>query len=697
MTVRLPQGRWQVAAMPWFVDDITETEVGAIDNLAYIAQSSEVVAKLTVDLPWFEDGITETELEGIKYLGYIAYDSETTARQVAALAWFVDDITDTEVEAIDNLAYIAQSSEAVAELTVDLPWFEDGITETELEGVKYLGYIAYDSETTARQVTDLPWFVDGITDLEVEAIDNLAYIAQSSGTVAELTVGMPWFADGVAATELEGVKYLGYIAYDSETTAKQVAYLPWFVDGITDLEVEAIDNLAYLAQSSEAAAERIVKMPFLTAIEPVDVSALDALAGLAGDAEELLQQVLTHPSLTGGITDAPTPVVAMLYGVAETNPGLIDRLLDSKVVNLERRSITLPLAGEVDLVIVRTAPGAARGMDLLEHSVRSSEELMGRPLPTRYVGLLYEDAVIGDYAGANFGTHIAILPEYDVDDGSHEGIAHEVAHYYWVGNAAWIDEGMANFMGAAIGSRRTGEPIGVTNAPCAYAQSITELETLAPDPVEDYDVFGCNYSLGERLFVDMYRAMGEDAIWERLRDLYDKSLMEDSADDLKGTALTIEHLREVFQSDPGALVSIKRSYDRTEGYDLSHLDLRSADPTLPSINGQIDEAFINIGEDGPAVSSFSVEDVANQTVWLNLDYSYNVTGGPHKLVLALVEFYEDGFAFRRGSVEITAESQNIGGVSFAYVGSDKWAPGRYWVYLYDGDRKVADVQYEVTP
>ena len=97
------------------------------------------------------------------------------------------------------------------------------------------------------------------------------------------------------------------------------------------------------------------------------------------------------------------------------------------------------------------------------------------------------------------------------------------------------------------------------------------------------------------------------------------------------------------------------------------------------------------------MSSFSVEDVANQTVWLNLDYSYNVTGGPHKLVLALVEFYEDGFAFRRGSVEITAESQNIGGVSFAYVGSDKWAPGRYWVYLYDGDRKVADVQYEVTP
>ena len=195
--------------------------------------------------------------------------------------------------------------------------------------------------------------------------------------------------------------------------------------------------------------------------------------------------------------------------------------------------------------------------------------------------------------------------------------------------------------------------------------------------------------------MDMYRILDEDAIWRGLRDLYDKSLVED--DDLKRTALEIKHLREVFQSDPGALVSIGRWYDRTEDYDLSRLDLRSADPTLPSINGQIDEAYINIGEDGPAVSRFSVEDVADQAVWLNLDYSYNVTGGPHKLVLALVEFYEDGFAFRRGSVEITAESRYIGGVSLAYVGSDKWAPGRYWVYLYDGDRKVADVQYEVTP
>ena len=83
------------------------------------------------------------------------------------------------------------------------------------------------------------------------------------------------------------------------------------------------------------------------------------------------------------------------------------------------------------LVIIRTSPGAARSMDLLEHSVRRIEEHMGSPLPTKYVGLLYENAVSGSNAGTNFGTHIAILPKYDSDEEPFSGsaIAHEVAHY----------------------------------------------------------------------------------------------------------------------------------------------------------------------------------------------------------------------------------------------------------------------------
>ena len=691
-----------IVAIDWIEDGIGASESEAVQEVVTLAAFHEVLTSSLIDRPWFADGVTETELEGIKYLGYIAYDSDATARQVADMLWFVDSITEMEVEAIDNLAYIAQSSEAVAELTVDMSWFMDGITETELEGVKYLGYIAYDSDATARQVADMLWFVDGITETEVEAVDNLAYIAQSSEAVAEIVVKMPWFTDGITETELEGIKYLSYISNDSEAAATQVADMLWFADGITKTEVEAVRYLGYISNDNTGAAERITEMPFLTSIEPVDVSALDALSGLAALREGVFEQVMAHPSLAVGITDAITPVVATLYGVAKTNPNLVDTLLDPGNVNLERRSITLPLTGDVDLAIVRTAPGAVRGMSLLEHSVRASEEIMGKPLPTHYVGLLYEDAASGGSAGTNFGTHMAILPEYDVDDGSYKAefaphvIGHEVAHYYWSGNADWLDEGAADFMASTIENRRTGKPVGLSNDPCTYARTIAELEVLAPDPDSD-DEFGCNYSLGERLFVDMHRTIGNNAVWKGLRELYGRSLVEDDADDLKDTALNIEHLREAFRPVPAASVVITRWYDGTESYDLTQLDLNPADPSLPSVNGRIDEAYIQIGEDGPKVSSFSAQDVGEHTVWLNLDYSYNVTGGPHSLLLSFAEFYEDGLHFRRGTVEVIAEDQYTGGTSYIPVGPEQWVLGRYWVYVYAGDRKVAEVEYEVTP
>ena len=555
--------------------------------------------------------------------------------------------------------------------------------------------------TLATSIVAVDWIADGVEASESETVQELMHLAAFHEMLTASLIDLPWFADDFAETEVEALEYFRYLASDSATAASLIMEMPWFVDGINELDVRIIDNLSYVAQNNASEAERIVRMPFLTAIEPVDVSVMESLADLASFQEAEFSQVMAHPSLARDITDDLTPIVAMLYGVATTNATLIDRLLDSSRVDIERRSITLPLTGEVDLSIVRTAPGAVRSMNLLEHSVRLAEELMGKALPTRFVGLLYEESVTGDYAGNNFGTHIVILPKYDVDDGSFHAefapgnIAHEVAHYYWRGNSDWIDEGVAEFMTYALENRRTGEPIRVANDPCAHARSIIELEALGPDPDADYDVFGCNYSLGVRLFVDMYRTLGEDEMWRGLRDLHDKSLVEDGG--TKGTSLDVKHLREVFQPDPDALASIGRWYDGSQDYDLSHLDLRPANPTLPSINGRIDEAYINIGEDGPRVSSFSVRDAADETVWLNLDYSYNVAGEPRKLVLDLVEFYEDGFEFNRGSVEITAESQYVGGESYAVVGSDEWAPGWYWVHLYDGDRKVADVQYEVTP
>ena len=473
-------------------------------------------------------------------------------------------------------------------------------------------------------------------------------------------------------------------------------------DGITEVEAEAVKQLYYIASDDETAVERIVVMPFLNSVESADVVALDSLSRMAAFRKGQFDKAMTHPAIVNGITDDLAPIVAMLNGVAKRNPGLVDTLLSPNQIEVESRSIDLPLSGSVDLAIVRTRQGAARSMDLLEHAVRMSEALMDAPLPTNYIGLLFENAVTGRFAGVNSETHIAILPRYDVDDGSRtaeftpHAIAHEVAHYYWSGNADWLDEGVSDFMASAIEERRTGRPVGITNDPCAFARSIANLEPLNAD--RSLEAFDCNYSLGERLFVDMYRTLGESETWATLRTLYRMSLVEDdSHDDYKGTRLGIEHVREAFQPNgKDSATVLARWYDGTEPYDLSRLDTQTPYPSLPNIHGRIDRAYVTTEQDGPTVTSFSALNPVDQ-LRLVLEYSYEVSGGPYDVSLEIAEFYEDGFQFDRSTIEFQAEDRYIGGWYWITVGPKIWAPGGYWIYVYDGALKVAEVQYVVTP
>ena len=76
------------------------------------------------------------------------------------------------------------------------------------------------------------------------------------------------------------------------------------------------------------------------------------------------------------------------------------------------------MAGEVELVVVRTQPGSERSLDLLEESVRFTESYMGEPLPVNLVLLLYADTVQPGFVGHNSGTNIVVHPDFDRDDAS---------------------------------------------------------------------------------------------------------------------------------------------------------------------------------------------------------------------------------------------------------------------------------------
>ena len=542
--------------------------------------------------------------------------------------------------------------------------------------------------------------------LTLQELRNGPYLEQSEPQAAAAIRLLAWVADGIGPSEAAGAEELVNLGAFYPDILERVVRFNWIADGVTESEREVVENLHAIAQQDAPAASQIGGMPFLRDLEPPDEVAMRSLRQLAFDNREVLRWVLSHGTLQDGITDDWAKIIAVIGGTARVNSALITALLDPNLVVIEERIVELPRSGPVYLAIISTGPGALRSMDLLEHSVRQVEEFMAQPLPINFVAVLFEHAVFGASAGTNFGTHIAIRPKFDVDDGSQEAdaaghvIAHEVAHYYWSGNADWIDEGASDFLASISELARLGKPVGATNQPCAAARDIQSLESLGP--AQGSDAFQCNYALGERIFVDMYRNLGEAEFRQGFRDLYAASAVEDGDESEPGTPVGIGHLSAAFRTagDSGAVDRVVgRWYNGSVGYDTARRDTRPVDSRLPTINGSIDAAFVSTSSQGAPVTEFSASSV-NDVVWLNLEYSYQLSSGRRAVPLEIVEYYEDGFETSRRSWTLSAGSDYIGGTQSHSVGPSppqRWAPGRYWVYVYEGDRKLAEVAFQVTP
>ena len=561
----------------------------------------------------------------------------------------------------------------------------------------------------ASSIKSLGWTQDGVDETEVEAIQDLLYIAATSRPVASAIVSLGWVQDGISDVEAEAINWLNNMR--SAEVLSWVVGLNWIHDGITALEVRVAEEISYLSNVDAEQALRVVGMQFLETVESPDLSAASALSDLSAFRPEAFETVMSHPTIQDGITDELVPIVATLDGVARTNPELIAVLLDPDKTSLERRTALLPLSGQVELSILRTGPGSARSMDLLEHSVREVEAFMGLPLPTGYVGMLFERAVWSDFAGANFGTHVAVLPEYDVDEGSHEAevagriIAHEVVHYYWNGNRSWVDEGASDVVASVSEDTRKGQPVKVTSPPCTYARTIAGLEDLGVSSEDGADsAYVCNYSLGERLFVDLYRRLGEEAFRQGLRDLYLISLAKGEDETQAGTGVGIDDVRAAFggdkDGDEATVDAIAaRWYDGTEPYDTSALSAGLPNPLLRTINGRIHLAYLAAANGAPPISKVSAGAVGDG-LWLLLRWTYTV-GSDTEVPLEIVHYYEDGFEVRRRGVSFTADARHNDslwswwlpvGLSTAV----RWAPGQYRLHVYNEGRKLVELEYAVT-
>ena len=620
--------------------------------------------------------------------------------------------------------------------TTGVPIVTPPAVVTSLDGLENGAWLEQNRPQAAADIRALPWVRDGIIGSERQAAEALIATAiWYSGTFSSL-MQMSWLGDGVTDAEAIATRYIRFTAFfDSESPgsdlAGQMLRKPWVQDAITADEATVLRYLYWtisydtdsppppqVIAAVNAVAGRILAMPFLASVESPDALAVSSLARIEHISKSDFLRVMARPTLNDGITDEEAKIVLLLGATHEFgDPGLVDTLLDPTQITVEERRIRLPRAGDVDLAIVRLAPGPARTMNLLEHSVRSIEEFMGTPFPTKHVAVLVADAVVG--GGTNYWTHIAIFPESDVDDDSGEALrlpslmTHEVAHYYWRGNKEWIDEGAATSMEFTVEKANAGRPIIADNYPCPYFSSLIYLvkaDILHPGRGGTFDEFRCNYSLGERIFLDMYRNLGDAAFRQGFSRLYQRSQVLDEY--LWPTELNVSHVRDAFQPIAPAAEIIDQWYDGPRPQGIAPPDTGSVNPELATVTGgQVINAFVNLEDDWDAfggwesfiareTEDFSVADAAGKYVFVYLGFTLPVTADPKILRLEVIEHYEDGFLYEDYVARFEFEPEWTRGWARVSVGpgkDDPWLPGRYWAFLYDGERKVAEVTYEVTP
>ena len=468
------------------------------------------------------------------------------------------------VRELENGQWLADNERTLASQIAKLPWVANGVYESEKEAAELLIGAARWYPEVFSSLVQMPWVQDSITQAETDAIFGFRWLARYAYGQVDDLLAMPWARDEITAPEGRAIRYLYFAGRYMRPLANRMQEKPWVHDDITADEATVIQNLYWTARAQDetladdilAASISILGMPFLESVEPSDAQAVRSLQRLEYAGSATLLEVMDHPKISDGITDDEAKIVTLLYGTSTYRPESVEVLLRGTGVYLQERLIELPLSGEVLLTIIRVRDQITPTMEFLEHSVRSAEEFMGAPLPNNYIAYYFDDAVLATAGGQNFGTHIASKLHYDVENGhswwrTPFHMAHEVGHYFWTGRSeGWITEGGADVIGAISENRRNDDPVEPRRNPCASAGTISELEKLGGgESIEDRKLYRCNYPLGERLFLDLYDAFGEQEFRQRFRNLYLKSQAEDYSDDCEGTALGICHLVAAFKAD----------------------------------------------------------------------------------------------------------------------------------------------------
>ena len=349
-------------------------------------------------------------------------------------------------------------------------------------------------------------------------------------------LSFPWVIDGITANESAAISAVFSLMNEYPELGKEVLGLWWVPDDMPTVEAYALLGIRDLARNNLALAWQAIGELFM---EPPfryrDEYALQVLVYLSWDwpeSKELLAQISSQPWFNDGLDDLEA---ALLHAIVVSNQDFRQGLIETHYV--ASAPITLPLAGDVELIVVRHTPLPPddHTFETLEEGVRAIEGFMGAPFPVDDVILVVPEpdiwSVSRHFSSLLGGAEPAHLTAaLAVNDGGRgplkSAIYHELAHYYHLHGPRWLVEGAANFLEAYVlaltGVERLEERL-------AHLESHSGcFEGNIQQHVEDWKNFRpsqCDYDLGERFLLAMHMALGPEAVSAALKDLYTQSLL----------------------------------------------------------------------------------------------------------------------------------------------------------------------------
>ena len=527
----------QVAAFGWVLDGIDPGESGFLEYLSLLSSRDPFLAAEAARLSWILDGIDGHEWSAFRQLVLMSGHAAALTLEILGLPWVRDEISEPEQQSLESIAILAREDAGLAANVAGLPWFTDSISEDERWSLWSMAELIAHSYELGNRVANFPWLADSITEDERWTLGNLRELAVRSLQLGTETAGFPWVADGITDTERWTLRSLRVLTQTSLKLGSTAAGLPWLADSITEDERWALSYLSDLAEKDKSLATQLADGQFLSAsFDERDGHALLSILQLS-DSPEDLELLRSAEWFVDGIDHEDAALLTVLYRQSLVSPVEFRSLL--KDHEYQSKTASLPLAGDVQLTILRLSPEVAlkaQGqIDRLENAARHIEEFFGVPFPQRDIILLYGETGT-QTTGVHAGTHMVVDRPVSIQGDLRRIEAHEVGHYYWGSSAVplWFREGGSDFLASYVIEQVYGESLRsrfneVGGREARYCESLgmgtvqrllDNLAAIGYAEQSGLPYFVCNYILGEALFLELYDTIDTTAFRELWKEIY---------------------------------------------------------------------------------------------------------------------------------------------------------------------------------